>query len=92
MKSLTYEKWEKKYKPIQCKTAEEIHAGASFNGCLYETFGKEYEFIKKQDVHNLWTLVGVEDNMMIYPGYYFANRLGYFVTEKPWTRLTALDA
>lgn len=57
----------------------------SKNGCMFETYGEEYEFVKKQDPQKIWTLLdsGDSDDMLICSGWAFFNRVGYFISEKP---------
>lgn len=38
-----------------------LNSNASWNGCLFETFGEEVEFVAKQDPSTVWTLVDDED-------------------------------
>jgi len=43
------------------------------------------------DYHNVWTLVQAEDTHLVTPGWHVVNRLGYYVTENPWTDAQDLD-
>lgn len=36
------------------------------------------------DYHLVWTLVDGGDSCYVIPGWHFVNRLGYYVTERPW--------
>ncbi len=56
---------------------------AGERGCLFETFGAEHEFVRKQPEANVFTLM--DDGITVVPGWHFVNRLGYFVVEVPWT-------
>lgn len=57
---------------------------ASWQGCLFETFGEEAQFVRKQDPATIWTLVeDSEDGECILSGFHFVNRLGYFVSTVP---------
>lgn len=79
---MTYDEWEEKYKPIKNHLVED----ASHNGTLFETYGKELQFIYAQrDTGKVWTLIEGEedDNHYILSGYHWCNRLGYFLTEEP---------
>lgn len=58
---------------------------ASFDGCMYETFGEELNFVKKQNERNIWTILECEDKTVIASGYHLVNRLGYIVTSVPRT-------
>jgi len=78
---LTYAQWTEKYKPV----ANHITDGAAF-GTMFETDGDEVAFVKTHDVKNIWTWVDDgEGGSGISAGWHFINRLGYFVTEEPWT-------
>jgi hypothetical protein len=51
-------------------------------GCLFETFGEEFEFIRRQDPATVWTLVDGEDgDLYIRNGFQFVNRVGYLVSS-----------
>jgi hypothetical protein len=53
-------------------------------GCLFETFGEEWEFVKQQDPATVWTLVeDGDDGECILSGCHWVNRLGYFISTVP---------
>jgi len=57
----------------------------SFGGCMYETFGKEVEYVKRKLNKNIWTIVDNEDGeLIIIAGFHFVNRLGYLITPEAW--------
>tara|TARA_A100001201_G_scaffold97919_1_gene84455 strand:+ start:591 stop:899 length:309 start_codon:yes stop_codon:yes gene_type:complete len=76
---LSYEEWEKKYKPIE----------KSKGHIFFETHDeKDIEFLKdfesKNSFLNIWTLVdGDDDELFIDSGWRYVNRLNYIVTEIP---------
>lgn len=70
--------WEQKYKPIPNKFSKH-------NELMYETFGEELEFIKTVNNAHVWTWVQGDMSDLIVAGFSFVNRLGYYVTEVPWT-------
>lgn len=85
------------YKPlinhiVRTETADNIadEEICSYNGCLYETYGKEVAHIINLANHpktrnKVWTIVDAEDDtQVILAGFHLVNRFGYFVTEKPW--------
>jgi hypothetical protein len=82
---LTMEEWEATYKPIY----NHIDSNASFQdesgqGIMFETYGDEVEFVKKQDPSKIWMYGSGDDGgTFIWNGWGFVNRLGYFVTEVP---------
>lgn len=69
--------WEEKFKPIP----NHIEKGTT----MFETFGKEVEFVKSCPENRIWTLLESDDgDMIIVEGFHFVNRLGYYVTEAPY--------
>lgn len=83
---ISVEEWEKKYRPIPNK----FDKNASWQdengvGIMFETYGKELDFVKAQDWHNVWTYVdGDNGEPLISTGFAYVNRIGYFITEVPW--------
>lgn len=65
-----------------------LDSNASFDGCLFETFGQEVEFIKQQNTKQVWTLVEEDGEEAIIAGFHFVNRLGYFLTKEQWEHET----
>ena len=53
-------------------------------GCLFETFGEELDFVRKQHPSTVWTLVDGEDgDMYLLSGMHFVNRIGYLISLAP---------
>ena len=78
---MNYYEWLKTYKPQE----NHLTTDSPFNNSMYETFGEEYEHITNQDVHNVWTLLDdSKGGLVIVPGVWWVNRLGYFVCENKW--------
>lgn len=60
---------------------------------MFETFGPELEFVKAQPENNVWTLMDDDDgNPVITTGFHVVNRIGYYVTEVPWTKHATFPA
>lgn len=78
---MTYEEWIEQYKPIQNIISDD----ASFDGMMFETDGDELAYVKDHDNHNIWTICDEGDKMFICADYHLVNRIGYFITEKPWS-------
>lgn len=79
---ISYEDWEQKYIPAR----NHLDQNASWNGVMYETYGVEYEYVKRvaqKDPQSVWTLVDDGENATITNGLLFVNRMGYFVTVNP---------
>lgn len=57
---------------------------ASFDGCMYETYGTEYEYVNdvlKTAPCNVWTVIDCDGELVISNGWHFVNRMGYIITE-----------
>lgn len=52
-------------------------------GCLFETFGDELEFVKRQDPNKVWTLVDDDEGSCIISGFHVVNRSGYLISTVP---------
>ena len=78
---MNYEQWFDTYRPIP----NPLDANASMDGCMFETFGPEVEFVRKADDHNVWTLLDCGGTAIVASGYHFVNRIGYFITQNPFT-------
>jgi hypothetical protein len=52
-------------------------------GCLFETFGDELEFVHRQDLRSVWTLIDTDDVMCVISGYHLVNRVGYLLSSLP---------
>lgn len=81
---MKYDNWFNKYKP----TVNIFSSDRPYGNTVFETFGEELDFVKKQktiDSKQIWTLIdGYDNRLYIVPGYWTINRLGYFITEKSW--------
>ena len=78
---LTEDEWFDTYKPIK----NHIDPTASFDGCMFETYGEELEFIEKQKELYIWTYGDGDDGgTYIWNGFHVVNRIGYFLTEVPF--------
>ena len=75
--TLTYDKFLETYEP----THNFHRTDAPFDGKMYETFGVEYEHVKR-NAEYAWTIVDSEEEMFVVPGIRFVNRFGYFVTTQ----------
>lgn len=63
-----------------------LDINAGFDGCIFEDFGEEYQYVKKHiSNHKVWTLIDNNDGWYgIVAGFHFVNSLGYLITEEPW--------
>jgi hypothetical protein len=53
-------------------------------GCLFETYGEEFAFVRRYDPRKVWTLVDGDDgDMYVISGHHFVNRVGYLLSTVP---------
>lgn len=72
---MNYDEWWDTFKPIK----NHINDGHGWDGCMFETYGPELEFIQTT-TKPIWTLL---DSGHIVEDYHVINRFGYFITENP---------
>lgn len=78
---MSFDEWCEEYKPIK----NHIDTNASFDGYMFETYGDEVEFVKSQSPKNIWMYGDGDDGgSYIWSGWGFVNRIGYFITDKPF--------
>jgi hypothetical protein len=54
-------------------------------GCLLETYGPDWEFLRTFDRHRIWTLIDNNaGDLFLLSGLRWVNRLGFIITENPW--------
>lgn len=59
---------------------------------MFETFGPELDAVAAADPACVWTVVDCEDeSLWLLSGRLLVNRLGYFITERPWAGDGQLD-
>jgi len=82
MKTIMYDDWVDQYQPIE----NPFDKDAGYEGCMFETYGEENEFVlDKLNRNTVWTLItGDDEDSWVIPGYHIVNRMGYFITTKPW--------
>lgn len=91
--TLTDVEFYKKYNPeynqvLLARKSEEVAPDdmCSFGGCMYETYGEELEYVKKQPVKRIWTIVDGEGlDFIVLAGVHFVNRIGYLITQEEWS-------
>ncbi len=67
-------------------------ASGEESGCLFETYGDELEFIKRQYPRKVWTLVDGDDGeLYIVSGLHLVNRIGYLLSRDPVPANTAIQ-
>lgn len=86
--AMTYEQWIEAYKPIQ----NHFNECAPLDGTMFETFDRELQHVRKANEANTWTLVeGEEDEWILISGFHFVNRIGYVITEVPFTAKPGME-
>ena len=82
MKTIMYDDWVDQYQPIE----NPFDKDAGYEGCMFETYGEENEYVLNNLNRNtVWTLItGDDEDSWVIPGYHIVNRMGYFITTKPW--------
>ena len=84
---LTEDEFEHRYHPL---VPNHLDPNASWQpghgpGCLFETYGEELAFVRRQDPRTVWTLVdGTEDDATyLLSGFRLVNRIGYLISRSP---------
>ena len=82
MKEITEDDFYSTYKPIKNHLVND----AGFNGCLFETYGEEFEYIKKlADTNTVWTIREIDDGDLEYVAGFIDERdIGYYISEIPY--------
>lgn len=85
---LTWEQFVEKYEPeFAPPYYDEEH------GHMYDTYGEDYEKIKKADPLHVWTIVDGDDgNLCILNGWHWVNRFGYIITKNPFNENEYIEA
>jgi hypothetical protein len=79
--TLTFDDWRDAFRPIR----NALRPAAPFDGLMFETFGPELDAVVAADPTCVWTIVdGEDESLWLRSGCHFVNRLGYFITERPW--------
>lgn len=78
---MNYETWATTFKPVD----NHLDTNAAYDGKMFETYGDELEFLKTIDPRRIWTLRDEDGGSIITTGFGWVNRMGYFITEQPWT-------
>lgn len=77
-----------KYTPvcINADTPREEALKYPSDYCMFDTMGKEFEYVLTQPRNRIWTVINGEgSSIYIVAGLHYANRLGYFITEQEWS-------
>ena len=66
-----------RFKPVP----NHLDSNAGFDGCMFETFGKELAHVQAQDQNLVWTLLDCDGQLRIESGFHFVNRIGYLIAS-----------
>ena len=72
-----------RFRPIVNPVNPDASFDFGYGGCLFETYGEEFAFVRRQNLAGVWTLIETDGVLTIESGLHFVNRLGYFVSETP---------
>jgi hypothetical protein len=82
---LTEDEWFEQFKPMPNYLDDNASFHDGEHGYMFETYGKELEFVKAQDPNRIWTYCDGDDSgTYIFQGMRIVNRIGYFVTALPF--------
>ncbi len=80
MRAMSEKQFYRHFTPL----ANDLDMNASWDGCMYETFGAELFYVKRYDERHVWTIIECDDGQWyLSPGYHFINRIGYIITKQP---------
>lgn len=89
--TMDYDEWAEKFKLKKNALVDD----APFDGCLFETYGREEAQIKElleACPRCVWTIVEDDDgNLIVVDGWHYVNRFGYLVTELPAAENTSYE-
>jgi len=58
--------------------------GEQGRGCLFETHGDEFDFVRRFDPQRVWTMVDGDDgDLYLVNGLHIVNRVGYLLSRDP---------
>ena len=77
---LSEDEFDAKFTMIKNSVVEEE---SSLDDCMFETYGAEFEFVKKYDEKYVWTYSDMADGRICFmAGFHDGHRIGYFITEQ----------
>ena len=89
--TLTEEQFEEQFTRVE----NHIDTNAGWDGCMFETFGEELEYVRMmaQKGNRVWTLIEGDDDDFLYisNGMRLVNRMGYFITREEWEGETDVE-
>lgn len=75
---IQFEKWEELYVPL-------INPNNPNEEIFFETFGEDFDFVRKADSNKVWTEVENDfGDLVILSGFHFVNRMRHYITTLPF--------
>lgn len=56
---------------------------AGWNGCFFETYGQELEYVRNCQPACIWTYIDGDEGGVIVSGYHLVNRINYLISVEP---------
>lgn len=69
-----WDQWATKYKPVGREDSR-----------MFETYGDDLQTVLATHPRHVWTWMQGDMSDIICAGYHLVNRLGYYISEVPWT-------
>jgi hypothetical protein len=77
---ITWERFQRDFPLVR----NHLDSNASFDGCMFETYGKELEFVQMmRGQGKVLTVLDCDGKTIIQSGWHFVNRIGYLITKSP---------
>lgn len=60
---------------------------AGWNGCVFETYGQEREFVQevaRENPKKVWTIIDGDEGDYVVAGFHHVNAYNYLICEKEW--------
>lgn len=92
MREISEDQWLAEFKPVPNPVDATCGYDYGDGCCLVETYGEHLDYLKGIPANRIWTVMDNDDgDPCISSGMTFVNRLGYIVTEQPWTEDVYVD-
>lgn len=91
---ITIERWFDVYRPVPNASGASLGFDVNDKSCLHETSGPDLVAVQaavKNKPETVWTLLDCDGQMFITNGFHYVNRMGYFITEVPYTNEHPID-
>ena len=80
-----YEKYKPIYNPKHGYREGQTEGDVIGYDQYFETYGADWEYVKKQDPNLIWTLKDVNDVTIIVQGCKWVDRMNYLIASVPYT-------